>query len=240
MPDHRLPDPARPLLGLEQARLEQQLSALKSAYLDYEAFNRSVLYSIIDSEALLHFLRESDTAFRNDTLGLRLQQSIRSLSNTELSFVSPIVQPDGQPAYYFESSLSPFGSMDATQQRIVQQARQSASSATIYLEQADGAPLLVNTDFVLPASGSRPLPSQRGEAFAIQLAVRPERFIKLKRALSEEYGAPVEIADQQLPMDVGLSAEIPLSRSLHARLTPAPDYTAERLQSSGWPSRAVR
>ncbi len=222
------------LLGLEQARLEQQLSALKSAYLDYEAFNRSVLYSIIDSEALLHFLRESDTAFRNDTLGLRLQQSIRSLSNTELSFVSfAIVQPDGQPAYYFESSLSPFGSMDATQQRIVQQARQSASSATIYLEQADGAPLLVNTDFVLPASGSRPLPSQRGEAFAIQLAVRPERFIKLKRALESEYGAPVEIADQQLPVDVGLSAEIPLSRSLHARLTPAPDYTAERLQKLG-------
>lgn len=206
------------LLGLEQARLEQQLSALKSAYLDYEAFNRSVLYSIIDSEALLHFLRESDTAFRNDTLGLRLQQSIRSLSNTELSFVSfAIVQPDGQPAYYFESSLSPFGSMDATQQRIVQQARQSASSATIYLEQADGAPLLVNTDFVLPASGSRPLPSQRGEAFAIQLAVRPERFIKLKRALESEYGAPVEIADQQLPMDVGLSAEI----RCRAHCTPA-------------------
>jgi len=56
------------LLGLEQARLEQQLSALTSAYLDYEAFNRSVLYSIMDSEALLLFLRESDTDFRNDTL----------------------------------------------------------------------------------------------------------------------------------------------------------------------------
>src|SRR3546814_14502141 len=69
------------LLGLEQARLEQQLSALTSAYLDYEAFNRSVLYSIMDSEALLLFLRESDTDFRNDTLGLRIQQSIRSLSN---------------------------------------------------------------------------------------------------------------------------------------------------------------
>jgi len=43
------------LLGLEQARLEQQLSVLTSAYLDYEAFNRSVLYSIMDSEALLLF-----------------------------------------------------------------------------------------------------------------------------------------------------------------------------------------
>jgi len=93
------------LLGLEQARLEQQLLALQSAYLDYEAFNRSVLYSIMDSEALLLFLRESDTAFRNDTLGLRIQQSIRSLSNTELSFVSfAVLQPDGEPAYYFESS----------------------------------------------------------------------------------------------------------------------------------------
>ena len=171
------------LLGLEQARLEQQPSALKSAYLDYEAFNRSVLYSIIDSEALLHFLRESDTAFATTPSGFACSKAFARCRTPNCRSFFAIVQPDGQPAYYFESSLSPFGSMDATQQRIVQQARQSASSATIYLEQADGAPLLVNTDFVLPASGSRPPPSQRGEAFAIQLAVRPERFIKLKRAL---------------------------------------------------------
>ena len=62
------------LLGLEQARLAQRLSALKSAFLDYQAFNRSALYSITDSEALLLFLRESDTAYRNDTLGLRALQ----------------------------------------------------------------------------------------------------------------------------------------------------------------------
>jgi len=223
------------LLGLEQARLEQQLLALKSAYLDYEAFNRSVLSTLMDSEALRAFLRETDTEFRNDTLGLRIQQSIRSLSNTELTFVAlAVVQPDGEPAYYFESSLSPFATMSATQQEVARQARaSSAPRRTVYAGQADGGPLLLNTDFILPASGSRPLPSQRGEAFAIQLAVRPERFIKLKRALESEYGAPVEIADQQLPVDVGLSAEIPLSRSLRARLTPAPDYTAERLQKLG-------
>lgn len=223
------------LLGLEQARLEQQLSALTSAYLDYEAFNRSVLYSIMDSEALLLFLRESDTDFRNDTLGLRIQQSIRSLSNTELTFVSlAVVQPDGRPAYYFESSLSPFASMNASQQRIVSEARRSSASGnTLYVEQANDDPLLMNTDFILPASSSRPLPSQRAEAFAIQLAVRPERFLKLKRSLESEYGAPVEIADEPLPAVAGLSAGVSLSRSLHARLTPAPHYTAERLQTLG-------
>jgi hypothetical protein len=146
------------LLGLEQARLEQQLLALQSAYLDYEAFNRSVLYSIMDSEALLLFLRESDTAFRNDTLGLRIQQSIRSLSNTELSFVSfAVLQPDGEPAYYFESSLSPFASMDETQRQIVAEARRSSRpGATRYVAHADGGPLLLDTDFILPASSSRP------------------------------------------------------------------------------------
>ncbi len=223
------------LLGLEQARLEQQLSALKSAYLDYEAFNRSVLYSLIDSEALLMFLRESDTAFRNDTLGLRFQQSIRSLSNTELSFVSfAVVQPDGEPAYYFESSLSPFASMNDTQQQIVREAKQSsASRQMIYVEQAEGGPLLLDTDFILPASSSRPLPSQRGEAFAVQLAVRPERFIKLKRNLESEYGAAVEITTQQMPVAPGLSAQISLSRALHARLTPAPEYIATRLRTLG-------
>ena len=221
------------LLGLEQARLEQQLLALQSAYLDYEAFNRSVLYSIMDSEALLLFLRESDTAFRNDTLGLRIQQSIRSLSNTELSFVSfAVLQPDGEPAYYFESSLSPFASMDETQRQIVAEARRSSRpGATRYVAHADGGPLLLDTDFILPASSSRPLPSQRSEAFAVQLAVRPERFLKLKRSLEEEYGAAVEIELHQLPVESGLSAAIALSPALHARLTPAAAYTAERLQT---------
>ena len=49
------------LLGLEQARLAQRLSALKSAFLDYQAFNRSALYSITDSEALLALPRLAET-----------------------------------------------------------------------------------------------------------------------------------------------------------------------------------
>jgi diguanylate cyclase (GGDEF)-like protein len=221
------------LLGLEQARLAQQLSALKSAFLDYEAFNRSVLYSIIDSEALLLFLRESNTAYRNETLGLRIQQSIRSLSTTTLSFVAfAIVQPDGEVAYYFESSLSPFASMNATQQRIVREAKQAPETGEMtYVENAEGGPLLLHTDFILPASTSRPLPSQRLEAFALQLAVRPERFIALKKSLEQEYGAAVQIAPVLGPAAPGLSADIELSRSLHARLTPASDYITERLQT---------
>ncbi|MCQ4312340.1 EAL domain-containing protein [Pseudomonas stutzeri] len=221
------------LLGLEQARLAQQLSALKSAFLDYEAFNRSVLYSIIDSEALLLFLRESDTADLNEKLGLRIQQSIRSLSTTSLPFTSfAIVHPDGKVACYFESGPSPFASMSATQQRIVREARQAPETGeTIYVENAEGGPLLLATDFILPASTSRPLPSQRPEAFALQLAVRPERFIALKNSLEQEYGATLEIAPVLSPAVPGLSADIDLSRSLHARLTPAPDYITQRLQT---------
>ncbi len=221
------------LLDLEQARLAQQLSALKSAYLDYEAFNRSVLYSIMESEALLAFLREADTAFRNDTLGLSIQQAIRSLSTAKLSFASvAIVQPDGEPAYYFESSLSPFASMNVIQQQVVRQAKQGLEpAAMVYVEQAEGGPLLLQTDFILPASGSRPLPSQRGEAFALQLAVRPEAFIALKQALEDEYRAQLEIAAELAPIQPELSADVLLSRSLYARLTPAPEYLAERLQT---------
>ena len=223
------------LLGLEQARLEQQLLALKSAYLDYEAFNRSVLSTLMDSEALRAFLRETDTEFRNDTLGLRIQQSIRSLSNTELTFVAlAVVQPDGEPAYYFESSLSPFATMSATQQEAARQARaSSAPRRTVYAGQADGGPLLLNTDFILAQTSTRPLPSQRGEAFAVQLAVRPERFIRLKQSLEREYGAAVEIAAQPMPAESELSATILLSRGLHARLTPAAHYKAERLRALG-------
>lgn len=221
------------LLGLEQARLAQRLSALKSAYADYEAFNRSVLYSIMDSEALLLFLRESDPGYRNETLGLRLQQSIRSLSTTTLSFVSfAVVEPGGEVAYYFESSLSPFATMNAEQQRIVREAKQAPETGEMtYVENAEGGPLLLDTDFILPASISRPLPSQRPDAFALQLAVRPERFIALKKRIEEEYGAPVEIAQKLKPIAPGLSADIRLSRSLSARLTPAPGYIDERLQT---------
>jgi diguanylate cyclase (GGDEF)-like protein len=221
------------LLGLEQARLEQELSALKSAYLDYESFNRSVLYSIIDSDALLLFLRESNTAYRNETLGLRIQQSIRSLSTTRLSFVSfAIVEPDGEVAYYFESSLSPFASMSATQQRIVREAKQAAETREMtYVEKAEGGPLLVDTDFIMPASATRPLPSQRGEAFTLQLAARPEQFIALKNRLEAEYGAAVEIAPQLDAAPSGLSADVELSTSMKARLTPPAEYIAERLRT---------
>lgn len=221
------------LLGLEQARLEQQLYALKSAYLDYESFNRSVLYSIIDSDALLLFLRESHTGYRNETLGLRIQQSIRSLSTTRLSFVSfAIVEPDGEVAYYFESSLSPFASMNATQERIVREAKQATETREmIYVEDAEGGPLLVDTDFILPASTTRPLPSQRSEAFILQLAVRPGQFITLKERLKAEYGAAVEIAPQLGPTPPGLSADVELSSSMRARLTAPEEYIAERLRT---------
>ena len=223
------------LLGLEQARLAQQLSALKSAYLDYEAFNRSVLYSIIDSEALLLFLRESDIAYRDETLGLRIQQSIRSLSTAKLSFVSlAIVQPDGETAYYFERSLSPFATMNATQQQAVLEAKQpSAADQIVYIEHAEGGPLLLDTDFILPTSSSRPLPSQREKAFAVQLAVRPQLFIELKHALEREYQARVEIASELAPLEPGMSADVQLSRSLYARLTPPPEYIAGRLRTLG-------
>ena len=221
------------LLGLEQARLTQQLSALKSAYLDYEAFNRSVLYSIIDSEALMQFLREADRSYRNDTLWLRVQQSIRSLSTARLSFASfAIVEPSGVVAYYFESSLSPFASMNATQQRVVREARQDATSRDmVYVDNAEGGPLLLATDFILPASVSRPLPSQRKEAFTLQLAVRPEQFIALKAALEQEYGAALEIAPALDPAPSRLTSEVELSPSLHARMTPAPGYISARLRT---------
>ncbi len=220
------------LVGLEQARLDQQLSALQSAFGDYQAFNRSMLYAISNSESLLLFLRESDTSYRNETLGLRIQQSIRSLSNTSLSLVSfAIVQPDGQPAYYFESSLSPFATLDAAQQQVIAEARRSPSNGEmIYLDEMDGDPLLLHTDFILPASSSRPLPSQRQEAFALQLAVRPDRFVTLRQHLESEYGAALEIAEHFEPRPAELTAEVSLTRSLQARLIPNPDYLAERLQ----------
>lgn len=221
------------LLGLEEARLAQQLSALKSAYMDYEAFNRSVLNSIMESEALLLFLRETNTAYRNETLSLRIQQSVRSLSTSRLSFVSfAIVQPDGEVAYYFESSLAPFSTMSAQQQQLVREARQATDAGkTSYLASADQGPLLLATEFLLSASSSRPLPSQRLEAFALQLAVRPDHFVALKQRLESEYGAAIEIASALPPAAPGLSADIELSRSLHARLAPAPDYIAARLQT---------
>ncbi|MBA1273216.1 putative bifunctional diguanylate cyclase/phosphodiesterase [Stutzerimonas azotifigens] len=220
------------LVGLEQARLDQQLAVLKSAFSDYQAFNRSVLYAISNSESLLLFLRESDISYRNETLGLRIQQSIRSLSNTTLSFVSfAIVQPDGQPAYYFESSLSPFSTLGAAQQQVIAEARRSpATGKMIYLAEAVGGPLLLHTDFILPASSSRPLPSQRQDAFALQLAVRPDHFLTLKQRLEAEYGAALEIADRFDPRSAELTAQVGLTRSLHARLVPSPDYLAQRLQ----------
>ncbi len=221
------------LLGLEQARLEQQLSALKSAYLDYESFNRGVLYSIIDSDALLLFLRESNTGYRNETLGLRIQQSIRSLSTTRLSFVSfAIVEPAGEVAYYFESSLSPFASMNAAQQQIVREAKLTTETREMtYVENAEGGPLLVETDFIMPASATRPLPSQRADSFTLQLAVRPDQFIALKTRLEAEYGAAMEITPQLGAAPSGLSAEVELSSSMKARLTPPSEYIAERLRT---------
>lgn len=219
------------ILALERARLWQQMGLLTAVFQNEVTQNRSFIYSLVEGGAVRLFVNEPDAAYRNTALGVRLQQSITSLSDDRKRFISvAIIRPPLTVDYYFEDSDDPFAEITPQQ---IQHARQVIDSPRLsswsYLNTTGIEPLIVHSEFIDPLTFNRPVASAKHGAILVQTAVRPKLFLDMKRALEKEYGAKVEIGQHQLLAEGALSATATLSPSLFARLTPDPAFIENRL-----------
>ncbi|WP_439630573.1 putative bifunctional diguanylate cyclase/phosphodiesterase [Shinella sp.] len=219
------------ILALERARLWQQMGLLTAVFQNEVTQNRSFIYSLVEGGAVRLFVNEPDAAYRNTALGVRLQQSITSLTDDRKRFISvAIIRPPLTVDYYFEDSDDPFAEITPQQiahaQQVIDSPRLSSWS---YLNTAGLEPLIVHSEFIDPLTFNRPVASAKGSAILVQTAVRPKLFLDMKRALEKEYGATIDIGQHQLLAQGSLSATATLSPSLFARLTPDPSYLENRL-----------
>ena len=219
------------ILGLERARLWQQMGLLTAVFQNDVMQNRSFIYSLVEGGAVRLFVSEPDPAYRSTALGVRLQQSITSLSEDRKRFISvAIIRPPLTVDYYFEDSDDPFAEITPQQlehaRRVIESPRLSSWS---YLDAPGIDPLIVHSEFIDPLTFNRPVASAKSGAILVQTAVRPHVFLDMKRALEKEYGTTIEISQHQFLSQGALSATATLGPSLFARLTPDPAFLEKRL-----------
>lgn len=219
------------ILGLERARLWQQMGLLTAVFQNDVTQNRSFIYSLVEGGAVRLFVNEPDAAYRNTALGVRLQQSITSLSDDRKRFISvAIIRPPLTVDYYFEDSDDPFA--EITRQQL-DHARQVIDSPRLsswaFIDAPEIEPLIVHSEFIDPLTFNRPVASAKRGAILVQTAVRPKAFLDMKRALEKEYGAKIEVGQHQFLAQGSLSATASLSSSLFARLTPDAAFLENRL-----------
>ena len=219
------------ILALERARLWQQMGLLTALFQNEVTQNRSFIYSLVEGGAVRLFVNEPDAAYRNTALGVRLQQSITSLSDDRKRFISvAIIRPPLTVDYYFEDSDDPFAEITPQQidhaRKVIESPRLSSWN---YLDTPGVEPLIVHSEFIDPLTFNRPVASAKTGAILVQTAVRPRLFLDMKRALEREYGAAIEIGRHQLPAEGRLSATATLGPTLFARLTPDQAFLEGRL-----------
>lgn len=219
------------ILGLERARLWQQMGLLIAVFQNDVTQNRSFIYSLVEGGAVRLFVSEPDPAYRSTALGVRLQQSITSLSDDRKRFISvAIIRPPLTVDYYFEDSDDPFAQITPQQ---LDYARQVIASPRLsswsYLDEPGLDPLIVHSEFIDPLTFNRPVASAKSGAILVQTAVRPRAFLDMKRGLEKEYRTTIEISRHQFLAQGSLSATATLGPSLFARLTPDPVFMENRL-----------
>lgn len=222
------------LISLDKAKLAEQLYKLQSAFIRYKAFDLGLLNVIRDSNALLLFMHEDRDAYRGEALGIGLQDSVRSMSDGAVQFVScAIFRPDHTLSYYYDNGQDPFAGLSAQQNAFA--LRSFAGTATTvsgYLLDPGTVALMVTAGFVSGEVAAEPLPSQKGSAFMIQIAVRPIQFEALRTELETEYGARVKLSGTPLEVGSSISQQIRLEPGLYARLTPAAAYLDRPLRQA--------
>ncbi|MDX3927344.1 MAG: EAL domain-containing protein [Shinella sp.] len=219
------------VLGLERARLWQQMGLLSAVFQNEVTQNKSLIYSLMEGNAVRLFINEPDASFRSNALGIRLQESITILSEDARKFVSvAIIRPPRTVDYYYENSDDPFAEISAAQIEHAQSVIQSPKILSwSYLQPEGMDPLIVHSDFMDPLTFSRPVSSTKNRSILIQTAVRPAPFIEMKKALETEYSATLEISSTPLLPASAFSATAKLGPALFARLTPEPNFIGTKL-----------
>ncbi|QRM54820.1 GGDEF domain-containing phosphodiesterase [Sinorhizobium sp. BG8] len=221
------------ILGLERARLWQQMGLLTAVFQNDVTQNKSLIYSLMEGNAIRLFINEPDASYRSNALGVQLQQSITSLSEDPTKFVSlTVIRPPLTVDYYYENSADPFAEIPHAQldhaRRVIDSPKLSSWS---YIE-ADGTdPLIIHSEFIDPLTFSRPVSSAKRGSILVQTAVKPTGFMEMRKSLEQQYTARLEISLHPMMAQGSLSATAKLGPSLFARLTPDPALLDEKLRN---------
>lgn len=223
---------SRAILDLERARLWQQLNHLQALFQSEVTESKSLLFSLIGSNTIRLFVNEADKEYRSAAVGARLQESIRSLADNPHKFISfAILTPSAGVDYYYENSYDPFAEIGTGQ---VKHAAKLFVSDKItdwtYLEGPDTQPLIVQSEFLDPATFGRPIPSRKAASSLIQTAIRPDKFIDMRDRLEMEYGSKIVFSETPAKPTSKLAAIARLGPSLYIRMEPPPSYMEHRLR----------
>ncbi|MFP5075951.1 putative bifunctional diguanylate cyclase/phosphodiesterase [Rhizobium sp. YIM 134829] len=206
------------MLSLERARLSQQLAHAESLFRGDVAQARGFLFSLLEGDSVRRFMQEGDETYRYNALSLRLQESIRSLSDDQAKFISfSIIGPDLATRYYFESSADPFAEMSGQQQGL---ARRLIAGTQLhdwtYLHEGMQRPIIVQSEFIDPVTFNRALSANKARAILVQVAIQPDQFIGMKSALQAEYEGDVTLTPvPPAPNDTRLAASVRLAPALY-------------------------
>ncbi len=212
---------SRSIRALEHAKLSQRVEHAAAVFQNEVRRSKSFLNALLNGNALRQYVSETDKKYRANALGVRLQESVKSLSDDPAGFVSfAILDAKLEAEYYFENSWDPFAEIDRAQLDL---ARQLISGSRLadwtYIGDASDRPRIVYSQFVDPITFGRPAPSNKANALLMQVALQPDRFLRLRAALEREYGADVILQPWPLAATDDLSASVPLGPSFHATLT---------------------
>ncbi|ASP79437.1 putative bifunctional diguanylate cyclase/phosphodiesterase [Sinorhizobium meliloti] len=212
---------SRSIRALEHAKLSQRLEHAASVFQNEVRRSRGALNALLSGNALRQYVAETDKKYRANALGVRLQESLTSLSDDPAGFISlAVFNSKLEAEYYFENSWDPFAEIDPAQLDL---ARQLLNGSKLgdwsYVDSAGDRPRVVYSLFVDPVTFGRPAPSNKANALLMQVAVQPDRFLRLQAPLKREYGAEIVLQPWPLAVTDDLSASVPLGPALHATLT---------------------
>ncbi|WEZ84205.1 EAL domain-containing protein [Rhizobium sp. 32-5/1] len=210
------------MLALERARLSQRLDHAAALFRNEVSQSRSFLYSLLEGNAVRLFVSETDANYRSNALGLRLQQSIRSLSDDPKKFIAfAIINPDLSPGYYFENSDDPFAELSAPQLQLAQRLIGGSQLRDwTFLHDEQARPLIIYSEFIDPVTFARPLPSAKSTALLVQVAIEPTQFLDMQTTLQQEYGTTLTFnTTPAIQAEGELAASVRLAPSLFATLS---------------------
>ncbi|GGC11921.1 GGDEF domain-containing protein [Marinobacterium zhoushanense] len=218
---------------LEQSRLNNQLTELRSTFSVYASFADSYLFAISESEALHRFLQEADDRYRKRALGGRLEDAFGNLTGSRSGYISfALIEPNGQPEFFFASSDNPFRDISAQELEVAQHAFTTRTLSGIRLVQLDsGASLLIQNRLLDKRTQAAPLPNHLQQSVAVQVAVELTTFDAQVERMEEIYGARIEYSHSAWTNREGLGGDIRLLPDLYLRLQPDPGFMTGQLRS---------
>ncbi|MBD9648899.1 EAL domain-containing protein [Ensifer sp. ENS09] len=217
---------SRSIRALEHAKLSQRLEHAAAVFQNEIGRSKGFLNALLNGNSLRQYVSETDASYRANALGVRLQESVKSLLDDPTGYVSlALLSSELKSEYYFENSWDPFAEIDEAQLNLARRLiREDKLADWTYLYEAGQRPRIVYSFFLDPIAFTRPLPSKKSNALLVQVAIQPDRFLDMQQALKKEYGSDIALQPWPLAVTDDLSASVHLGPSLYATLTVSSEH----------------